>query len=264
MTVSFDVEAFQNLLSGTPPRLGSPVTWCAATASTNDDAFRAAAAGAPDGALFVSDTQTAGRGRRGNTWHSEPGEGLLFSLLLVRELGHAQAELLPLVAGLAVRAAVARALEASRVTQAVRVKWPNDVLVGTKKLAGILVEGRARGTGPARWVVGVGLNLGRLSLPASVSSRATSLTGLGARAISREALLHQILLELGTRLDAWNDGRGGQIVSELQRFDALVGCPISVGGVRGVGEGIGDDGCLLIRDGHGELHRVRSGHVEHG
>jgi biotin-(acetyl-CoA carboxylase) ligase len=109
----------------------------------------------------------------------------------------------------------------------------------------------------------MGLNLGRLRLPAGVAPGAVSLAGLGAHGISREALLHSVLVELGARLDAWNEAKGGRIVAELKHFDTLLGRPISVGDVRGVGEGIGDDGCLLIRDGRGGLHRVRSGHVEH-
>lgn len=264
MTARFDPERCRALLTNDPCGLGLPLSFSELTRSTNDDAFDAASQGAPDGALFVSDAQTAGRGRRGNAWLSEPGEGLLFSLLLRRTLAAADAALIPLVTGLAVRAAAAELLDAGGITGTVSVKWPNDVLADGKKLAGILVESRVRGDAAPVTVIGVGLNVGRLVLPPNVSAEAASLAMLGAFDIEREALLNSVLLGLSRRLATLatrNTTEENAVVAELRRFDALLGRKISVGNVAGVGEGIDDHGCLLIKQADGTLVTVRSGHV---
>jgi len=264
VTARFDPERFQALDEAERGGLGLPVTFVNRTGSTNDDAFDAAHGGAPDGALFVSDAQTAGRGRRGNAWLSEPGEGLLFSLLLRRALSAGDAALIPLVTGLAVRAAVAELLDARGLPQAVSVKWPNDVLADGRKLAGILVESRVRGDTPAVTVIGVGLNVGRLVLPPSVGTDATSLAQLGAPDIERETFLHSILSGLARRLRSLGAERAtgeNAVVAELRRFDALKGRKISVGSTAGVAEGIDEHGSLLIKQADDTVVAVRSGHV---
>jgi len=264
VTARFDPERFRALLAADPGGLGFPLQFSELTRSTNDDAFDAASQGAPDGALFVGDAQSAGRGRRGNTWLSEPGEGLLFSLLLRRTLATADAALIPLVTGLAVRAAVAELLDARGISSTVSVKWPNDVLADGRKLAGILVESRVRGGDPPVTVIGVGLNLGRLVLPPNVSGEAVSLSMLGAVDVERERLLHSVLLGLSNRLATLatrNMTSELAVVAELRRFDALVGRKISVGAVVGKGAGIDEHGCLLIKQADGTIVSIRSGHV---
>jgi BirA family transcriptional regulator, biotin operon repressor / biotin---[acetyl-CoA-carboxylase] ligase len=261
VTLRFDAERFRTLVAPGHVGLGRELTATAVTDSTNDDAFAAAAAGAPDGAVFVSDAQRAGRGRRGNTWLSVSGEGLLFSALLRRRFPAESMGLVPLATGLAVRAAVARRLtsEGSAVTPS--LKWPNDVLADGRKLAGILVESRVRGQGEPVTVIGVGLNLGRL--PAEIGPSATSLRELGVPDRDREGLLCDLLAALDERLrDLGTSGGEARVVTELGRFDGLRGTRVSIGGIVGVAAGIDPSGRLLITDERGELHKLRSGHVE--
>src|SRR5262245_37933521 len=180
---AFDAAAFRHLRTAHGIELGEPLVAVAETTSTNDLALDAADAGARHGALFVADEQTKGRGRHGHTWTSPPGENLTFSVLLRPGTDVAHASGLALVVGLAVRAAAARRVPATRVA----IKWPNDVVVGQQKLAGILVESRLRGGAVEALVVGIGINVGMRSLPEEIRTVATSLALLGDPAPNREA-----------------------------------------------------------------------------
>ncbi|HEV8550362.1 MAG TPA: biotin--[acetyl-CoA-carboxylase] ligase [Polyangiaceae bacterium] len=268
MSAAFDAERFAALAA--PLRFGRPLVVKAVTGSTNDDALEAARAGAPEGALFVTEAQERGRGRRGNVWHASPGEALLFSLVLRPSLAVERAPVLALVAGLAVRAALAVTLKSADVASEPRVKWPNDVVVGHKKVAGILVESQVRGETLGAVVVGVGLNVGRSELPAEVAAHATSLAALGAT-VSREVLLAGILRALEERLplvpplDALTGSRELPLttlmVEELIAFDALRGAKVSVGDLKGVATGLDTRGNLRLLDANGAAHEVTSGHV---
>jgi BirA family biotin operon repressor/biotin-[acetyl-CoA-carboxylase] ligase len=260
MTAPFDAERFRALSASLP--LGTPCVVSALTDSTSDDALAAARDGAPHGALFVTDEQRKGRGRRGNTWHAPPGEALLFSVVLRPEIAAEHAACLSLVAGLAVRAAVAAALAAASVAKTARVKWPNDVVVDGKKVAGILVESQMRGERLGAAVVGVGLNVGRLELPDDVAAHATSLATLGA-SVARAPLLTMVLGELAGRLSALERGETplGAMVAELSAHDALAGQRVTVGGVTGTATGVDALGTLKVLDALGVVHRVTSGHV---
>ena len=260
MTPAFDAERFRAL--GRSLTLGRECVVTRVTGSTNDDALNAARAGAPHGALFVADEQQHGRGRRGNTWHAPPGEALLFSVLLRPELPPERASSLALVAGLAVRAAVAQALAAGNVSRTAQVKWPNDVVVDKLKVAGILVESQMRGEKLGAAVVGIGLNTGRLELPPDVQPRATSLGALGA-STPREELLHNVLAELELRLARLEGHRSplSTLVTELSEHDALRGERVTVGDVEGTASGIDTVGNLKVVDATGRTHTVTSGHV---
>jgi BirA family biotin operon repressor/biotin-[acetyl-CoA-carboxylase] ligase len=253
---TFDVAAFQARRAALGFRFGEPLVAVAETGSTNDDAFAAARTGAPHGAIFVADTQRSGRGRRGSSWTSPPGENLTFSVLLRPAVPAERISAIALVAGLAVRAAAA-----ARVTTAVAIKWPNDVLVDEKKLAGILVESRLSGASVEAVVVGIGMNVAMTALPADIAAIATSLAILGDPAPSREALLADVLAGFDKRFDAFARGGLSSLLSELRRHDALLGKMLKVGDVRGEGAGIGVDGGLLIRDAQGVIHEVTSGTV---
>ena len=260
MTRAFDAERFRALTRGLT--LGEPLVTTRETGSTNDDALAAARTGAPHGALWVTDEQRAGRGRRGNTWLAAPGAGLLFSIVIRPNVALEQAPALALLAGLAVRSAVDERLRAAGADQAVLVKWPNDILVGGKKLAGILVESQIRGLELGAVVVGVGLNVGRMSLPSELENVATSLDTLGVTS-SREELLASVLAALEGRLAALESPEMPllAVTAELGRYDALKGRNIAVGELVGVGAGIDAKGHLALLDGSGVTHRVGAGHV---
>jgi BirA family transcriptional regulator, biotin operon repressor / biotin---[acetyl-CoA-carboxylase] ligase len=156
----FDADRFRTAAREAKPKLGRPLMYQPVTSSTNDNALLAARSGAPHGSLFVTDQQTAGRGRRGNAWLAAPGESLLFSLLLRPRLELAQTSALTLAIGLALRDAVGPLLGG-----AAQLKWPNDLYVDEKKLAGVLVESQLQGEQLKAVVVGVGLNVATQYFP---------------------------------------------------------------------------------------------------
>jgi BirA family biotin operon repressor/biotin-[acetyl-CoA-carboxylase] ligase len=253
----FDADVFEARRTELGARLGAPLVSTGETGSTNDDALEAARLGAPSGAVFVADAQRSGRGRRGSTWTSPPGENLTFSVLLRPLLPPERVSAIALVAGLAVRAAVA-----ARVPEAVVIKWPNDVLCSGRKIAGILVESRMDGVTIDAVVVGVGVNVHMRDLPPDIATIATSLALLADPSPSREALLAEVLAGFEDRLRRFEDAGLSPLLSELNAHDGLRGRALKVGDVSGEGGGIGDDGALLVRDARGVVHRVTSGTVE--
>jgi BirA family biotin operon repressor/biotin-[acetyl-CoA-carboxylase] ligase len=255
--MSFDLARFERERAIRGLALGGPAGWVETTESTNDDALRAARAGAPHGALFGAETQLHGRGRRGSEWHSESGAGLWFSLLLRPQLGAEVAPALSLCAGLAAREAVA-----ARTSQPVLVKWPNDVLAGGLKIAGILSESQISGSRLGGVVVGIGLNVEQRAFPQELSTIATSLALLGAKDRAREPLLVDVLAALEKRLKQLQAAGIPGISEELRQHDALFGKRVRVGEHEGVAAGIDASGRLLLRTDHGLCEPLTSGHVE--
>lgn len=251
----FDADRFLAMSQG--KTLGAQLSYQPVTGSTNDDALVAARSGAPHGALFVADEQTAGRGRRGNSWLAPAGENLLFSLLLRPELELAQVSALTLAIGLALRDVVLPLL-----TRDVQIKWPNDLLVGDKKLAGVLLESQIQGDRLQAVIVGVGLNVATRQLPDEISARATSLSLLGVSRLQREPLLRDVLDAIAARLDAYCQTGVPGILAELNAADALRGKRVRVDEQRGVGCGLDEHGHLILANDGGEMHRISSGTVE--
>jgi BirA family biotin operon repressor/biotin-[acetyl-CoA-carboxylase] ligase len=252
----FDARALEELVRARGVSLGVPLSAVEETDSTNDDALAAARSGAPHGATFLAESQRRGRGRRGRSWLSPPGENLLFSVVLRPVLEPERVSSLTLVIGLAVREAVS-----SRVSSAVRVKWPNDVVVEGKKLAGILVESQLIAGKIDALVAGIGINVGKVA--AEVSDLATSLSELGAggREREREPLLTDVLAALDARLKIHARAGISALLDELREHDALAGRRIRVEGVTGIARGFDPTGALLLDDG-ASLRPIVSGTVE--
>jgi BirA family biotin operon repressor/biotin-[acetyl-CoA-carboxylase] ligase len=222
--------------------IGRPRVHLRATPSTNDRARALAAAGAPHGTLVTAGEQTAGRGRQGRTWSAPPGRALLCSLLL-RDYD----PLLPLRAGLAV---------ADLAGDAARVKWPNDVLLDGRKLAGILVEARPQ-DGWAVLGIGVNVAIDVAELPPDVRDRAAT---LGRAPGELDAALHELLDHLAVRLA---EPRGAALAA-LRARDALLGRPVRWAGGSGTGAGIDDAGALLVRGDDGTVRSLDAGEVHLG
>jgi BirA family biotin operon repressor/biotin-[acetyl-CoA-carboxylase] ligase len=221
-----------------PPRLGSPRLHLRRVDSSNLRARELAAAGAPHGTLVTTAEQSAGRGRQGRGWSAPAGSSLLMSLVL-----HDPPPRLALVAGVAV-AGVAAALDVER--RPARVKWPNDVLLDGRKVAGILVEGRPQ----ERWaVLGIGFNvaLAPSDLGPSLSGRAATLGLTPGDGV--ELALAEVLLAL-TRVLAQP---GEEVLSRLRALDALRGRPVSWATGSGIAAGIDDEGRLLVDTGRGTV-----------
>jgi BirA family biotin operon repressor/biotin-[acetyl-CoA-carboxylase] ligase len=223
-------------------RLGRPRVHLRATSSTNDRARALAAAGAPHGTLVTATEQTAGRGRQGRTWAAPPGSALLCSLLL-RDYD----PLLPLRAGLAV---------ADLAGDAARVKWPNDVLLDGRKLAGILVEARPQDG----WaVLGIGVNVAVevADLPPELRDRAAT---LGRPRSQLEPALTELLDALHARLAE----PPAAALAALRARDALRDRPVRWADGAGIGAGIDDAGALLVRLPDGAIRTLDAGEVHLG
>jgi BirA family biotin operon repressor/biotin-[acetyl-CoA-carboxylase] ligase len=208
--------------------LGSPRRHFRHTDSTNARARELAEAGAPTGTIVTADEQSAGRGRQGRSWFAPPGSALLYSAIL-RPMEPGDRPLLPL----AVPLAVADAVE-SLAPVACRLKWPNDVWIDGRKVAGVLIEGR-----PGSWgVIGVGLNVGVGEFPEELRETATS--------IGHGATVDSALPALNESLSDWIDADPGRIRDAFAERDALRGREISWDGGSGVVAGIDDVGHLLV------------------
>lgn len=228
---------------------GGPARWVASTPSTQDDARQAAAQGAPEGAVFVADAQTRGRGRQGRAWVTPPGSALLASVVLRPGLDAPRLPPLALVVGLAVRDAAARRVPGA----AVAIKWPNDVLIEGRKLAGVLVEASIRGTRVEAAIAGFGLNVREASLPPDIAARATCLERHGATDLDAPSLLVDILVGLESRLRLFVRDGLAPLLPELRAFDAARGRRVSGLDGSGVASGIDDEGHLLVQTDHGVI-----------
>jgi BirA family biotin operon repressor/biotin-[acetyl-CoA-carboxylase] ligase len=225
--------------------------------STNDEAGRLARAGARHGTIVIADEQRAGRGRDGRTWQSPKG-GLYLSAVLRTSLPLVDVPPMTLAIGIGLCDAI-RTFGGPAV-----LKWPNDVLVGDKKLAGVLVEAQSQGGKLDAVIVGIGVNLELV--PDAVSQTAISLGEAAGTAIDREAFVAQLLAQVERWIDryvavgleaiipAWQD-RMAQGLSA--RATTMNGEPLT-----GELAGLDADGALLLRDDAGQVHRIRSGDVE--
>jgi BirA family biotin operon repressor/biotin-[acetyl-CoA-carboxylase] ligase len=151
---------------------------------------------------------------------------------------------------------------AARVSAAVTVKWPNDVLADGRKLAGILVESQISGAKLGSVIIGIGINVTQTTFPEPLSNIATSLSLLSASAMDREGLLADVLIDLETSLERLTTRGMADIAEALRPHDALLDRRLRVDDVEGVGAGIDASGRLLLRIETGELCPIASGHVE--
>jgi BirA family biotin operon repressor/biotin-[acetyl-CoA-carboxylase] ligase len=257
--VAPDLTLAADLIAARGCQLGRPLHLLATTPSTNDEARHAAKGGAPHGATWLAEAQTDGRGRQGRTWTSPPGEGLLFSVLVRVDLAPSKIPRIALVAGLAVRDAVARAAAAADV----KIKWPNDVLVAGRKVAGILVEAVTSGSRVDAVVVGIGINVHTRIFPPELAGRATSIALVAPGAQPDRAVILADVVESLDRDVHLVGGRGlGLVRAHIEAADALAGKLVrSDTGDAGTACGIDDDGRLLVRREGGSLVRWSSGEV---
>lgn len=227
--------------------------------STNALATRAALAGASHGTLVLAEHQKAGRGRLGRTWFSPPGAGLWFSLILRYELTVARAWMLTLGAA----AALADAVQALTGLHP-DVRWPNDLYLNDRKLAGILTEVRGGGDRLDFAVLGIGINVNQeeADFPAGLRDTATSLRCVTARTYDRTALLAEALRSL-EHVYAGLDAESIRV--RWTGKTRMLGKPVCIetdaGPVRGVAEDVGSDGALLVRGAEGGLRRILAGDV---
>jgi BirA family biotin operon repressor/biotin-[acetyl-CoA-carboxylase] ligase len=226
--------------------------------STNRYVLDEARAGAAAGLVAVADHQTAGRGRLGRSWEAAPGSSLLVSVLLRPNLPAERLFLLTLAAGLA----LADALGAVAGITA-GLKWPNDLVIGNKKLAGLLAEADLGGGGARAVVIGAGCNLTADAFPAELAAQATAVELEAGHAVARDALLAAFLDSLADRLDALD-----AVLAEARTRSATLLRRVRIERPRGellegLATDLADNGALVVRDDAGAEHVVAVGDVVH-
>jgi len=249
----------------TTNRIGHDCRYVAETASTNRDATVLALAGEGEGVIVASGSQTSGRGRMSRVWFSPPDVNLYFSILLRPAVEPGRASSLPLVVGLAVAEALA---ELAPEIQPM-IKWPNDILIGGKKVCGILCEMQAE-TDSVRHIIpgiGVNVNLSRAELPQALRERATSLRIETGRVFSRAAVLAAVLNRFEPLYDRWCAYGFEPLIPAVAVRDVLRGRVIALeqGGrrIEGRADGILPDGALRLVTDQGAMP-VYSGEAHMG
>ncbi|TMK58139.1 MAG: biotin--[acetyl-CoA-carboxylase] ligase [Actinobacteria bacterium] len=241
---------------------GNPHRHYRSTDSTNTRARELAAAGAPHGTVITASEQTAGRGRQGRTWTAPPNKALLYSAI-VRPLEDHHT-LLPL----AVPLAVCEAAEQLNPTLDCKIKWPNDIHVDGRKLAGVLIEARPQDG----WaVVGIGLNLHieQEEFPSDLQDRATSIFSADQRTGGRGSAGPSPLLSAGPppvgpinqRLEHWVNAKPSEVLTEWRERDALKGREVAWEKGSGVADGIDDRGYLVVVTPSGDRITIGAGEV---
>ena len=232
--------------------------------STNAEASARARAGAGEGLVVVADHQTAGRGRLDRTWVTPARAALTFSAVLAPDVPAARWPWLPLLTGVAVVEGVRRSLGT-----ACTLKWPNDVLVGGLKVAGILVERVETDHGPVA-VVGVGLNVSQTPEELPVETATSLAVAAGGEEPDRATLLGHVLAALGDGYDAWRSAGGDPSASRSTYLQvcSTVGSEVRVhlpggGTLEGTATGVDPEGRLEVVDAAGRRTVLGAGDVVH-
>lgn len=262
MTEPLSIERIRQTL--TAETVGSKIYLLGEVPSTNSVLHRLAQAGAPEGTVLLAEGQTAGRGRQGKTWFSPGGMSLCVSVLFRPRLTLKEVPVFSFIASLA----LADAIREEGVEPA--IKWPNDILVGKRKVAGILAESAGTDVEVEFVIVGAGANLNvereafRSALGAAAQS-AVSLHEVAGREIDRNTFAgrfltlleewFQIYLFKGASvvLQAWRD----RDITTGRRVEVREGPQVYDGRALGVNR----EGHLVVRDAHGQVHRVVSGEI---
>jgi BirA family biotin operon repressor/biotin-[acetyl-CoA-carboxylase] ligase len=232
------------------------------TTSTNDIVERLARDGAREGTVVFAESQTKGRGRLGRKWVSPAKKGLWFSALLRPQLRPQETTQLTVMAATALRRAIALQTQLTA-----EIKWPNDILVRGRKVAGILTELNAELDRVKYVILGIGVdvNLSPGEFPAEVRKVATSLKAELGRTLSRPELAVAILRELDRDYALIASGNFAAVADEWEKHCSTLGRGVVVRTgprqIRGRAESLGEDGALLLRTEHGHLERIVGGDV---
>lgn len=231
------------------------------TDSTNRDIKELARNGAPEGVVVCADLQTAGRGRRGRSWVSEKGDSLLFSLLLRPGILPDKASQITLLMALA----VTKVLREEYGLDA-KIKWPNDIVVGGKKVCGILTELYPDTDGGYFVIVGCGINVGQKSFSKELRDMATSMVLEKGTRLQTDELLKNILGEFEQYYKGFLPGQNlAGVIQEYNEWLVSRNREVCVldpkGDFIGISEGINENGELLVQKEDGSLTKVYAGEV---
>jgi len=255
----------QTIRAGLPTRfVGQTVYYWPTVGSTNDELKRLAEAGAPEGTLAITEEQTAGRGRRGRRWIAPVGSSLLCSLLFRPAfLAPTQVQQLTMLCSLAAADAVTEVTGLQP-----GLKWPNDLVLNGKKLAGVLTELGFEGEKLAWVIVGLGLNVNvdfsrHRNRWGELSDTAISLMMALGHSLPRLPLLQSYLTKVETRYQALRSGHSPhrEWTARLTTLGQSVTVTAPDGTHRGVAEGVDETGALLLRRSDGQVMRILTGDV---
>ena len=277
-TAGYDIEASPHIgykLMGSPDALhaddllarlgktkviGRDIRVFEETTSTNDVMEKLARDGVKEGVVVFAESQTKGRGRLGRKWLSPTRQGLWLSVLLRPELRPQETTQLTVASATALRRAIKTVTGLTA-----DIKWPNDVLLGGKKVVGILTEMSAEVDRVRHVILGIGVDVNQEDFPPELRKLATSLKVETGVAISRAELATEILRELDFDYDRIGGGKFAQVADEWEASCATIGKNVSVQMgtrlIRGYAEALDDDGALLVRTEHGHLERIIGGDV---
>ncbi len=262
--MSFTAEATPEKIQSrlTSRVIGRRLQVVAEIGSTNDAAAAAGHAGEPEGLAVVADRQASGRGRLGRAWASLPGLGVYTSILLRPDVPPLQTPLLTILAGLATADAVRGVGDVEP-----RLKWPNDVLIDGRKVAGILAEMATVGERVAQVVVGIGINVHHRpeDFPAEVRTTATSLGQTAGRRVERGEIVAALYNAFDKWYEVFSAGDRAAILAAARDRSATLGRPVTVisGPERwqGTAVDLDEDGALLVVNGRGVTQRVLAADV---
>lgn len=241
--------------------------------STNAAALSMAREGAPEGTVVLADMQTAGRGRRGRSWFSPPGCGIFLSILLRPPLPAERLSQLTLAAAVAVREAIIETIKRTGGSEQIedpaqryKIKWPNDIVAGGRKICGILTETVIEDMQVSGAVIGIGINVNTDSFPEDIRMLASSMRREEGCLFDREALARLLACKLAEKYALFLET--GDLSAFTQTYDASMagrGKEVRVSGPgwerEGTAEGISVDGSLLLRTRDGKIEHIISGEV---
>lgn len=235
---------------------GREIVWLDRCASTMIEAARLAARGCASGSTVVAEEQTAGQGRLGRSWHSEREAGLYVSIVLRLGLAEERARVLSMALGLAAAEAIARAADLRT-----DLRWPNDVLIGEKKCAGVLVQAE-----PPAFLAGIGINVNHASFPPDLADIATSLHLASGRPQSRESLLIHLLETVDGFTRMLAEGGREPVLRMFARASSYASgkrVVVDQGGavLEGVTDGLDSSGFLRLRLPDGSRTTILAGGV---
>jgi BirA family biotin operon repressor/biotin-[acetyl-CoA-carboxylase] ligase len=244
--------------------LGKTIHWYDAVDSTNLIAIEMAQRGAPEGTVVLADQQLSGRGRSNRSWHSPAGVGIYCSIVLRPKMAPAKGQLITLMASVSLVEAIAR-----RTGLSPRVKWPNDILINNRKVAGILLESRLSGAQIGYAVIGFGINVNNDSadLPEDIRVKASSLLVELKKPVDRSTLVMDIFSEFEKIYDKFQRQDFAVILEQWRHYSSTLGQRVRIWqrdrALEGIALDVTEDGGLLLKVEGDKQTVIHAGDVEH-
>jgi BirA family biotin operon repressor/biotin-[acetyl-CoA-carboxylase] ligase len=256
--MDWNLEVLEKRIAG--KLFGHKIHYYSETESTNDEAFSLGIAGAPEGTVFIADSQSGGKGRMQRVWHSPAGSNIYTSVLLRPQIESSQTSQIPITAGVA----VAEVLD-DYCPGKIKLKWPNDILIDEKKVCGILTQARITAKEIDFVVLGMGINvnIGRNQLPEEIRDSATSLSIETGGEISRMELIISLYENLAKWYKRLLQSGFSQVKEKWLSLTPMIGQTIQVifrdETIMGKATGLDEDGSLILLTDKNETLLVSAG-----